>query len=163
MALKASELSFPLDVAKINLQSNVRAVMRWIAKDTRQAVSWDIANNAPSPTYIKFRQVEGTNTTDGSYLWSSYHIEYSYDGGSDSITRSIIEGGVTTSSITFSDIWDVPFYTVKPGNIPVPLDASNLTTSRKLIIQLNGHRQVPGPAVRDIFYNMTLGVKIRNE
>ncbi|MCQ9206074.1 MAG: hypothetical protein NG737_07170 [Omnitrophica bacterium] len=169
MSLSLNRLAFPLNSADIDLKAKVRIVMSRIARDVRQSVSWDIAadSNNPSPYHIKFRQVEGINTTDGSYLLSSYHIEYSYDNTNNTITRNIIEGGGPTQTVTYDEIVDVPFYTEDfGGNITLLNEddvgsAGDLQTSGKLIIQIKGQKQIPGAF--SIFHNMTMGVKVRNE
>lgn len=161
-SLSAGQVSFPLSAVKVDLQSRVRLIEEWMVKDARQTVSWDIANNSPSPNHIKFRRVSGVNITTGDYVLGNNYTEYNYDDSAAKITRNIIDsGGSTVKTWEFTDIVDSPFYTVDFTDTIVPLNEDDLRNSGTLIITIKGQRNVRGSL--NVGYNLSTEVKIRNE
>jgi len=162
MGLKTGEFFFPLSAAKIDLHAKVRNLMNWITKDARQAPVWSIANNGPTDSYIKFQQVQGLDTTTGQYVLSSDYIEYTYDSTLNKIVRNVIDpAGIATKTWEAGDITQPPFYTRDSGGAEVALNKDDLNSSGKLIILLNGQKQVRGAL--NVPYSLRMEVKIRNE
>lgn len=160
-ALNATQLSFTLSSARGSLQSEVRRTIGWIIKDARQAVSWDIANNSPTPSYIKFRQVTGWDTVSNTFLLSGYYIEYTYNAANNTIIRRTSDLSNNTIGLwTLNDVIAAPFFTINSlGNI-VPLNKSDLLTSKQLIITISGQGHVSG--AQNTTYSLTEEVQIRN-
>lgn len=160
-AENAVRVSFNLSSSRVNLQSEVRRTIGWIIKDVRQAVSWDIANNAPAPSYIKFRQVTGWDTVLNTFLLSDYNIEYIYNSTNRTITRRVSDlSNNTTGTWVLNDIVAPPFYTINSSGSIVSLNNSDLLTSKQLIITISGQSQVTG--AQDTTYSLTEEVQIRN-
>lgn len=160
-AVNAVQLSFTIGSAKNNLQSEVRRTIGWIVKDARQTVSWDIANNNPTPSYIKFRQVTGWDTTNNTFLLSNYSIEYVYNSFNNTITRRTSDlSNNTIGTWIFNDVIASPFFTINSSGSIVPLNNSDLLTSKQLIITISGESQVQG--MQNTTYSLTEGVQIRN-
>ena len=161
-ALSTGEFSNTLSSAKADLQAQVRSNLDWITKDVRQTVSWEIANNGPSDSHIKFRQVEGWDISSGILLLSSNFVEYSYDLSLKTITRKSLDVAVNTlATWTFYNITSVPFYTLNAGGAIVALNSTDLLTSRKLIVAVSAQKQVRG--LLNTSCSLTEEVKIRNE
>ena len=160
-AVNAVQLSFTSSSARGNLQSEVRRTIGWIIKDARQAVSWDIANNSPTPSYIKFRQVIGWDTANNTFLLSNYYIEYTYNTVNNTIIRRTSDLSNNTIGLwTLNDIIAAPFSTINSlGNI-VPLNNSDLLTSKQLVITISGQSHVSG--TQNTNYSLTEEVQIRN-
>lgn len=163
MAFTTSNISFPLTTASIDLQSKVRNIASWIAKDVRQAVSWDIADvgNNPTPSHIKFKQVVGMDVVTETYTLSNYHIEYSYDNANSTITRNVLVGAAVTQTVTYDGIITAPFFTENGTGNEVALNKNDLLTSAKLVVKVQGQKEFL--AGSSVFHNVTVGVKIRNE
>lgn len=160
-AVNAAHASFNLSSARSNLQSEVRRNLGWIIKDTRQAISWDIANNSPSPSYIKFRQVVGWDTVNNTFLLSNYYIEYTYNAINKTITRRTSDlNNNTTGLWTLNHIIATPFATINTSGNIVPLNNGDLLTSKKLVITISGLNQVPNG--QNTTYSLTQEVQIRN-
>jgi len=160
VSLNVGELSFPLSSAKSDLQAKARLAMKWITKDVRQTTTWDIANNNPTTSYIKFRQVTGLNTTSGDYLLSDDYIEYIYDSNSNRITRNSVDGGgVATRTLAIGNIIEAPFYT--RYDTVEEMDEGDLQTNGKLIVVIKGQKQIRGSL--NVSSTLTAEVKIRNE
>ena len=160
-AVNVGQVSFTLSSARANLQSEVRRTIGWIIKDTRQAVSWDMANNNPTPSYIKFRQVVGWDTTNNALLLSNYYIEYTYNSINNTITRRTSDLSNNTIGIwILNDVISQPFFTVNSSGSVVPLNQSDLLTSKQLIITISGQGQVSGN--QNTTYALTEEVQIRN-
>jgi hypothetical protein len=167
LAWNMGEFSSSVSSTKVDLQAEVRRTMDWITKDVRQSVSWEIAdavNNNPSDTHIKFRQVQGWNTTSDTYLLNGNYTEYTYNAGSNTITRRVSDASNNTlQTWNFNNIMQAPFYTRDSGSNTVPLTghSSDLLTSRRLIIVIAGQKQVRGST--NTTYALTEEVKVRNE
>jgi type II secretory pathway component PulJ len=155
------QLSFNLTSARGSLQSEVRRTIGWIIKDTRQAVSWDIANNSPTPSYIKFRQVIGWDTTNNTFLLSNYSVEYIYNAANNTITRRTSDlSNNTLGTWILQDVIATPFFTLDSSGNIVPLNNSDLLTSKQLVITISGRRQILG--TQNTTYSLTEEVQIRN-
>ncbi|MCM8795185.1 MAG: hypothetical protein NC928_00620 [Candidatus Omnitrophica bacterium] len=162
MVLNIGYFSNDISSTKMDLQSEVRRVIDCIIKDVRQAVSWEMANNNPSVNYIKFRQVEGVDTSTGDIEFSSNYIEYIYDANLSKITRRLLySNGEVIQSMEFNNIIKAPFSTRDPTNGEiVPLESETLLNSRKLIVEISGQRQVRGTL--NIDFTLKGEIKIRN-
>lgn len=161
--LQAGESVFPVMTAKIDFQAKIRSIGNLIVRDIRQAPCWDIANNNPSASYIKFRTVDGINTTTGNYILSLDYIEYDYDNTLSKITRSVIDSGNnTTESREFIGITEPPFYTIDTGGARTTDNfKDNLNNSKRMVVAITGQSQV---RERDLLpITLELDVKIRNE
>ncbi len=162
--LSSGEYSRAASATKIDVQSEVRRSMDWITRDVRQAVSWDIADasNTPSDTHIKFRRVEGWNTTSELLLLSSNYTEYTYDGNNDTITRRLSDASNNTiQTWALNNITQVPFYTRDGSGSVVALNGGDLLTSRKLVVLIQGSKPIKGSL--NATSVLTEEVKIRNE
>lgn len=160
-AMNAGQVSFGLDSARVGIQAEVRRAMDWIIKDVHQSVSWELANNNPNSSYIKFRQVTGWDTANNTFLLSNYYIEYNYDAASKVITRRTSDlSNNTLGSWALNYVNAEPFFTINSSGGIVGLNKSDLLTSKKLIIVISGSGQVM--AGQDTTYSLTEEVTIRN-
>ena len=162
--LSSGEYSRAASAAKIDVQSEVRRSMDWIVKDVRQGVSWDMADvsNSPSDTHIKFRKVEGWNTTSDLLLLSDNYTEYTYDATNHTITRRLSDASNNTlGTWTLNNIMQSPFYTLDGSGNVVSLNGGDLLTSRKVVVVINGSKTIKGSL--NATAELTEQVKIRNE
>jgi len=160
-AVNTVQFSFTVSSARGNLQSEVRRTIGWIIKDVRQAVSWDIANNTPTPSYIKFRQVTGWDTVNNTFLLSNYSIEYIYNSVNNTITRRTSDLSNNTIGVwVLNDVIATPFSTIDSSGNIVPLNNSDLLTSKQLVVTISGQSQVQG--MQNTTYILTEKVQIRN-
>ncbi|MCX5703279.1 MAG: hypothetical protein NT066_02135 [Candidatus Omnitrophica bacterium] len=164
-ALNTGESSRSFNEAQIEVQSEVRRAVDWIAKDVRQAYSRNIGSNStdPSSTHIKFQKVIGYNTTSNSTVLSNNFIEYTYDPDLKTITR--IDSG-NSLNWTFRNIIQPPFYTNNNvSNIVIdPLSSgldSPMVQTGNLVINITGEKPVKSGL--NATYTLTEEVKIRNE
>lgn len=158
--LHAVHISFNLTLSNKNLQSEVRRNIGWIVKDVRQSVSWDIANNTPSPDYIKFRQVNGWDTLNNTFLLSDHYIEYTYNAADQKITRRTSDSdNQTIGEWTLNNVTGSPFATINSSGEIVPLNSGDLLTSKKLVVTISG--QSSQPSLQE-GYSLTEEVQIRN-
>ena len=159
-AMHAVHTSFNLTLSSKNLQSEVRRNISWIVKDIRQAVSWDIANNAPTPDYIKFRQVIGWDTVNNTFLLSDHYIEYTYDAINQMINRRTSDlADNTIGQWSLNNVTSSPFATIDSSGSVVPLNNGDLLTSKKLVVTISG--QSSQPSLQE-GYSLTEEVQIRN-
>lgn len=167
-AMNAGNLSFNLSSARAELQGEVRRAMDWIVKDVHQTVNWEIAKvaNNPNSSHIKFKQVTGWDTVNNTFLLSDYYVEYTYDAAQKIITRSGPDPAdpAQIKTWTFNYI-DIPvnqylFNTLDSGGQIVPLNATDLGTSKQIVIRIFGQNQVIGG--QNTTYNLFELVKIRN-
>jgi type II secretory pathway pseudopilin PulG len=160
-ALSGVQLSFNSSSARGSLQSEVRRTISWIIKDTHQTVSWNIANNSPTPSYIKFRQVIGWDTTNNTFLLSDYYVEYIYNAVDKTITRRTSDlSDNTIGTWVLRDVVAAPFFTINSSGEIVSLNNSDLLTSKQLVVTISGQKQVLG--MPDTTYSLTEEVQIRN-
>jgi len=160
MIMRGGNLAYTVGIAKVDVQAKMRGVLDWITMDVRQAPSWDIANNVPTPTHIKFRRVQNVDTATGNYILEATFVEYDYDGNTDILTRRIVNvDGTVVNALTFSDIAAFEFSTIDNNGITVALNENDLRNSRRLVITLTGHVHA-----RTIIINVPLSeeVKVRN-
>jgi len=163
--LKTGESSWSFNGAQIEVQSEVRRALDWIANDARQARRVDMgsASNNPSSSHIKFKKVVGYDTAGaGQVILSSDFYEYAYDSDSQTITRTDLG---TNQSWIFRNIIAAPFYTNKNGSI-IAIDPlgpgldSPVFQTGNLVIKLSGRKQA-GSGLNTA-YALTEEVKIRN-
>ena len=148
--------------ARSDLQAQVRRLLDWISTDVRQSISWEIANNNCTDSYIRFRQVEGWDTTNSTYQLSSDRLEYTYNATPGSITRRLSDASNNTlNTWTFNNITQAPFYTRDAAGNVTALNQGDLLTSRKLVIVIAGSKQVKSSL--NLTCDLTAEVKIRNE
>jgi type II secretory pathway pseudopilin PulG len=143
LVLDMAEFSQSATSAKLELRAELRRAMDWIIKDVRQTSAYQIANNAPTSSHIKFKVCLGHNGT--SLIWSDNYIEYTYDSTLKRITRTESASG---RSWYFNYI------------ITEPFDVSGVSTNSKLIVTISGERQRQG--LPDITSTLTAQVKLRN-
>ena len=137
-ATNATQLSFNLSSARGSLQSEVRRNLGWIVKDVRQAISWDIANNNPTPSYIKFKQVTGWDTVNNTFSLSNYYIEYTYNSVNNTIIRRTSDLSNNTIGLwTLNHVATAPFFTINSLGTIVPMNNSDLLTSKQLVITMS--------------------------
>ncbi|MDO8489660.1 MAG: prepilin-type N-terminal cleavage/methylation domain-containing protein [Candidatus Omnitrophota bacterium] len=150
-----------LSSVKVAAQSQARRVIDWIGQDLHQAVVWDLANNAPSATHIKFRPVLGWDIAGNTYQLDPNYIEYSYNAASDTLTRNLVNGaGAVLNSWAFNGIVTEPFFTRDGlGNL-ISLD--NSVGISKRVVTLISVNKVSERGVNSIV-SLTAETKIRNE
>lgn len=150
-----------LSSAKVAAQSQARMVSDWVVKDLRQTVVWELANNSPSATHMKFRPVLGWDIAGNTYQLDADYIEYNYNAGARTLTRSLVNGaGAVLSYRVFSDIIAQPFFTRNSlGNL-IALD--NTVGTSKKVITLISVNKVSDKGV-SLVASLTLETKIRNE
>ena len=150
-----------LSSAKVAAQSQARMVSDWVSRDLRQTVVWELANNSPSATHMKFRPVLGWDIAGDTYQLDANYIEYSYDGVADTLTRDSIDGaGTVLNSRVFNSIVTQPFFTRNDAGDLIPLDNS-VGTSKKVVTLISVNK-VSDKGVNSII-SLTLETKIRNE
>ncbi len=150
-----------LSSAKVAAQSQARMVSDWIGRDLRQTVVWELANNSPSATHLKFRPVLGWDIDGNTYQLDANYIEYNYNAGTRTLTRNTVDGtGTVLKSWVFSDIMAQPFFTRNAlGNL-IALD--NTVGTTKKVITLISVNKVSNKGVNQTV-SLTLETKIRNE
>lgn len=150
-----------LSSVKVAAQAEARRVSDWINKDLRQTVVWELANNSPSPTHIKFRPVLGWDIAGNTYQLDTNYIEYNYNAGAQALTRNLVNGaGAVLNSWVFSDIIAQPFFTRDSlGNL-IALDNS-VGTSKKVVTLISVNK-ISDKGV-SLTTSLTLETKIRNE
>lgn len=155
--LNVGDFSNNINSQKTDLQADIRRVLSWVTNDVRQTIVWDIADlsNSPNPNHIKFRVVSSWDSVNNTLVLSTNYIEYTYDSTTKILTRS--SGGNTWQ---FNNIIASPFFTRNSSGTVVALNASDLLSSKKLIILINGQRQVKNNL--NINLTLTEEVKIRN-
>lgn len=159
--LNIGYISTPVSLEKLELQAKVRRYLDWIVKDVRQAISWEIASNAPTTSKIKFKPVVGW---DNSYplphnILSDDFIEYEYDANAQKIIRRTIDSGNNIlQAWEFTDIIEEPFYTDYPNR---ELDGLDLQGDGRLTIVITASKQARGAIT--IQHTIQEEVKIRNE
>jgi hypothetical protein len=147
--------------AKALACSQARRVCDWISRDLRQAVVWDLANNNPSATHIKFRPVLGWDITGNTYQLDVDYIEYSYDANTHTLTRNQLNNAsVVLKSWVFNNVTAQPFFMRDSFGNLIALDNS-IGTSKKVIVVLSVQNQ----ASNGLSFNasLTSEIKIRNE
>ncbi len=149
--------------AKVDLQAHVRQVIDVLARDVRQTISWDIGNNNPSPTHIKFRPVQEWNSTTDTLVLGNNYIEYTYNATSGTITRALLDASNNTiEQREFHNITVDPFYTIDLTNSTVvPLNEGDLLNSRRMVLTVTGQSQLRGG--RTLTHTLSEEVKVRNE
>lgn len=163
LTLNIGQRSFSLSSAKVDLQSQVRAVINWVINDVRDTNPIEINSNDPGPDHIKFRKVTGIDNSTGNYAVTANYIEYTYNPASFTLTRSEVDpGGVVLKSIPFYEITQSPFYNglggvLQTGDIIRSWD----TGGKRLIIVISGRKQLRGSEILD--FSLTEEAKVRNE
>lgn len=161
-SLSIGRLSFPISSVKTELQSKGRIIIDWIAKDVRQAPTWDIANKTPSGSYMRFQKVVGFNTGLNQYILDPDEVEYIYDANNQTLTRNVISGGVATPTWQFLNVTQAPFFTWhKDDGSIVALKDEHLLDANAIIITLTSQKQARSG--HNIPYTLTTEVKMRNE
>lgn len=161
--LSMGQTSFSISTAKVDLQSQVRAVLSWIIKDVRNTKDTEIDSNNPTVNHIKFRKVTGIDNNTGSITYASDYIEYIYDPVSLTLMRNEVDAtGVVLKSLVFDNITQSPFYNGLEG----PLQAGDIIKSwssggKRLIILVAGQKQLRGSTVLN--FSLTEEAKVRNE
>ncbi len=160
-SLSLGEVFFPLNSANVDMRSNVRVAINWIVKDARQAVNWDIANNNPGSSHLKFRRVNGLNIDTGEYLLDEDYIEYNYDASSFKIVRNLVNSeGNIIRSWEFNNINQAPFYTQHNEEVQ-EFNENSFRDNGKLIVIISGQKEIRGEMNAD--FSLRSDVKVRNE
>lgn len=164
------EYFYERTMARIDLQSNARTLLGWIAQDVRQTSSWDIANNNPSPTHVKFRKVIGINTITGGYNYENDYIQYDYSSTNKKVTRSEVDaGGNVLSTLDFGvniggiaiEMFSFSTINTSSGAV-VPLDKDNLFLSKRLITTIEVKKTIAGSST-EVSVTSNREAKIRND
>lgn len=159
--LNSGNIINDLSSAKVFSQSEARRVSDWVARDLHQAVVWDLANNNPSPTHIKFRPVLGWDIAGNSYQLGADYIEYVYDVNAHTLTRQILSGaGGVLKSWVINDVVVQPFFTRDSSGNLIDLDNS-IGTSKKVVSVITVTK-ISGRGVA-MTASLTAETRIRNE
>jgi prepilin-type N-terminal cleavage/methylation domain-containing protein len=157
LTLNTGEFSNTVASTRVDLQSQVRRLIDWIAKDVRQTSLIEINNNGPSVSHIKFKKVIGIDGS-GNYLLSSNYTEYSYNSTTSELLRNELDnGGSVLRSWVYTNITQAPFYTA----VGVPLVGGDILNSKKLVIVISGQSLVRN--ILPLNFTLSEEVKIRNE
>jgi len=163
------------NMATVDLQAFSRAVLNMIADDVRQTSSYDIANNNPTATHIKFRKVLGVDTLTGGYNYAVNYTQYDYLLIDKKITRSTVDaGGNIIDTLTFGvsaagiAIDNFSFATVDAsGNTvafseDVQANKQNLLANKKLLATIQVTERISNSSI-DVTLSSDREVKIRND
>jgi type II secretory pathway pseudopilin PulG len=168
-AVAKKDSFYDRNMANIDLQAQLRTTLDFIANDVRQTSSWDIANNEPTPTHIKFRKVLGINTLTSGYLYENNYIQYDYSSSEKRITRSIVDAsGNIISRLNFGNIVNgiaidnFSFSTYNSAGGVVLLNKDDLLYSKKLITAFRVEKKITGSATL-VNLSSSEEVKIRND
>jgi len=124
---------------KVLAQSEARRVSDWVSRDLRQAVGWDLVNNSPNSSHLKFRPVLGPDIASGvGYQLDTNYIEYNYDINSHKLVRNLLDStGAVLKSWEFSDIMTEPFFLRNISGNLISLNKNDLMAmTRKKIVSL---------------------------
>ncbi|MCF7916205.1 MAG: hypothetical protein K9L61_00315 [Candidatus Omnitrophica bacterium] len=160
LILNTGETFSPINLGRADVAAKTRVIMNRIVNDLRGAVIWEIANNNPSCTYLKFRKTEGIDTSDGSYILSANYVEYSYDLNTDTLSRSEFKDG-SLNTVGYRNITENVFYILNSAGEAVCLNGSDLLSQNFIIVNINLEEQAG--AVENVGFSLTQKVKIRNE
>jgi hypothetical protein len=158
LTFNIGQFSFPVSSAKLESQAEARNVMNWIVKDLRQAISYNIANNNATTSYLKMNlwqwnitanQWDISNTTN--------YVEYFYNNSSQNLTRQYTDASGNVSKLEFNNITEAPFYTNYTAK---ELDMNNLLVNRKLIVVISIEKALRGALI--VPFTLISEVKIRN-
>jgi type II secretory pathway pseudopilin PulG len=157
-------------LTEIDLQAEARSILNLIAQDMHQTSAEEAANNSPSPTYIKFRQVTGVDTTSGNYIFSPNYITYTYNSNDKKLSRIETDnGGSVIGTREFgSNSEDIlvktfAFSTVNEGtDTVVPLNQSDLSLSKKLIAAITVEKEMSGTTTK-VEKSLTSQISVRND
>jgi hypothetical protein len=99
----------------------------------------------------------------GALQLSDYFIEYTYDSNTGVITRKKIDvaTGDLLQSWVINNIISEPFYTRDTSDNVVVLNADDLRSCGKLIVDIDGRKLIKGSTYFD--YSLTVEIKVRNE
>jgi hypothetical protein len=159
-SLAVSSYSQAVGSSRLDLQADVRRTLDWTTKDIRQAISWDICNNSPSATYIKFHLWTWDQTTH-TFSLTNELIEYEYDANARTLTRRLVDsGGTVLESWVFYNISAPPFYTAYISPSDNEFKTGDLLTNKKLIVVITAQKNVR--VSTDIRYSLKEEVRIRN-
>jgi type II secretory pathway pseudopilin PulG len=175
MSITKKDSFYERNMATINLQAFSRSVLNMIANDVRQTSSYDIANNNPTATHIKFRKVLGVNTLTGGYNYDANYTQYDYVSADKKITRSIVDaGGNIIDTLTFGvnaagiAINTFSFATVDASGNTVTFgedtqaNKQSLLANKKLLAAMQVTERISNSSV-DITLSLDREIKIRND
>lgn len=160
----AGERSLSISAVKIDTQSEARRALDWVVNDAREAVVWELASaaNTPSSAHIKFRKVAGWNTTSDTFLLANNYTQYTYNATSDKLIRQTLDlSNNTLGSWQMNNIVAPPFFTRDAGGGIVSLDSANLLASRVLIVAIDTQDTFRSSEL--VNTSLISEVKIRNE
>lgn len=158
LTFNIGQFSFPVSSAKLELQSEARNTMNWIMKDLRQAISYNIANNNATTSYLKMNLWQW-NTTANQWDISNTtnYVEYFYNSSSQNLTRRYTDASGNVSALNFTNIKEAPFYTNYTAK---ELNTNNLLVNRKLIVVISIEKALRGTLI--VPFTLISEVKIRN-
>lgn len=160
MALSAGDASFAVNAEKVTLQAKVRTVSDWIARDLRNAISWEINANSPSAVYVKFNLWDWDASAHTWALGTTY-VEYAYDTSAHTLSRRRLDNlGSVLEETVFTEITAAPFYTSYVSESNNQFDSSALLSNRMLVVVIRSEHLVRGQ--RNLSYTLVSEVKIRN-
>lgn len=165
VTLNTGQLTGSINSAKADLQAKARNITSQITSDVRQTISWDIANNSPSGSYIKFRLVQGWDAVNKTFSLLDaggyeHYAVYSYDSATKTITYTtyLFKSGLQSNvkTVTFDNIVAVPFR----NRDLTDLTQNELLNNRRITVIISAQTQVRGSL--DINATLQEEVKIRN-
>jgi len=161
MTLRIGDLSTAIGTDKVDLEADVRLLMKWIVGDIRQAKIQELNENVPTPDYIKYNVWVWNNTSLEQDKTNQY-VEYEYDDVSQVLTRRIIIDNVTTQEWNFSDITESPFSAKDTSGVIVDDEffKDTLLGTRRLIVTIRKEKVVRNSPLN---FTMAEEIRIRNE
>ncbi len=127
----------PISLDQTAVKAKTRIIINRLVYDLRHAVTWDIANNNPSCSYLKFRKLKGIDTADGSYYFSSNYIEYSYDKEANLLQRlELDEDENILGEVIFENVTEDVFYIFCSQEGLVCLNAGDLLSESFIIVNI---------------------------
>ncbi len=159
MALSASESSVAVTGEKVGLQGKARMLTDLVARDLRNAISWEMNANTPSSSYLKFN-LWSWDTTANTWKLGNQFVEYSYDQAQRTLKRRIVDDtGFVLEERVFPEIMLAPFYTSYTDEFTNQFDSNALLANRLVIVVIKTQRTARG---RNLDCTLKSEVKIRN-
>jgi len=158
LTFNVGQTSFPVTSARLEAQSEARNAMNWIMKDLRQAITWNIANNNATTTYLRMNRWAWNNTTNQWDVTNATDfIEYFYNNTAQVLTRQYTDASGSVSMLQFSNITEAPFYT----NLTTrQLTENALRSNRSLFVVISVEKSIRGSII--VPFTLIAEIRIRN-
>ncbi|MGE5308305.1 MAG: hypothetical protein ACM3OC_04410, partial [Deltaproteobacteria bacterium] len=159
MTLTVGGSSISVSAEKLNQQARARAIMDWVSRDLRNAISWEINANNPTSNYVKFN-LWSWDTAANTWKLGDQFVEYSYNSATSTLSRRLLDNtGTVLQETDFPDVILSPFYTSYTDEFTNQFDKNVLLASRQMILVIRTHHAARG---RDVSSTLIENIKIRN-